>query len=74
MTGSKAGGRTMAKRRRKNPTKTPGKRRIAAGQALIRRCHTDREFRKKMIALWRAQMEQDTAVTPGKNARQARSE
>jgi hypothetical protein len=71
MTGSKAGGRTMAKRR----PKTPEKRRIAAGQALIRRCHSDREFRKKMIALWRAQMAQDNAVTPGKKGeRAARSE
>ena len=65
----------MAKRRPKTRPKTPGKRRIAAGQALIRRCHTDREFRKKMIALWRAQMEQDNAVTPGKKGeRAARSE
>ena len=54
-----------AKRRRK----APGKRSIAAGQALIRRCHTDREFRKKMIALWRAQMEQDTVVTREREAR-----
>ena len=64
-----------AKRRRKNPIKTPGKRRVAAGQALIRRCHTDREIRKKMIGLWRAQLAQDNAVTPGKKgARPARSE
>ena len=44
---------------------------IAASQALIRRCHSDREFRKKMIALWRAQMEQDTAVKPGKKGERA---
>ena len=60
MTGSILGGRMKAKRCRK----TPEKRRIAAGQALIRRCHSDREFRKKMIVLWRAQMAQDNAVTP----------
>ena len=51
--------------------KTPETRRIAAGQALIRRCHSDQEFRKKMIALWRAQMEQDNAVTPGKKGERA---
>jgi len=44
----------MAKRR----TQTPEKRRIAAGQALIRRCHSDPDFRKKMVALWRAQLAQ----------------
>jgi hypothetical protein len=75
MTGSIPGGRMKAKRRRKNRPKTPEKRRIAAGQALIRRCHSDGEFRKKMIALWRAQMAQDNAVTPGKKgARAAQSE
>ena len=68
-----------AKRRRKTQPKTqpksPAKRRIAAGQALIRRCHSDPEFRKIMIALWRAQMAQDNAVTPGKKASaQAQSE
>lgn len=67
MTGSIPGGRMKAKRRRR----TPEKRRIAAGQALIRRCHSDQEFRKKMIALWRAQMEQDNAVTPGKKGERA---
>ena len=71
MTGSKTGGRKIAKRRRKTRPKTPEKRRIAASQALIRRCHSDREFRKKMIALWRAQMEQDTAVKPGKKGERA---
>ncbi len=40
----------MAKRR----PQTPEKRRIAAEQALIRRCHNDPEFRKKMVAAWRA--------------------
>ena len=75
MTGSILGRRMKAKRRRKNRPKTPEKRRIAAGQALIRRCHSDWEFRKKMIALWRAQMAQDDAVTPGKKASaQAKSE
>jgi hypothetical protein len=63
MTGSIPGRRIKAKRRRK----TPEKRRIAAGQALIRRCHSDPQFRKKMIALWRAQMEQDNAVTRSKD-------
>jgi hypothetical protein len=71
MTGSILGRRMKAKRRRK----TPEKRRIAAGQALIRRCHSDPQFRKEMVALWRAQMEQDNAVTPGKKASaQAQSE
>ena len=41
---------------RKRPTRTPETRRIAAAQALIRRCHSDAEFRKKMVALWRAQL------------------
>ena len=45
----------MPKRR----SQTPEKRRIAAGQALIRRCHSDAEFRKKIVALWRAQLAQD---------------
>jgi len=64
---SKARQRTKArpKSRPKGQPKTPEKRRIAAGQALIRRCHSDREFRKKMIALWRAQMEQDSVVKDG---------
>ena len=52
----------MPKRR----SQTPEKRRIAAGQALIRRCHSDAEFRKKIVALWRAQLAQDTAVKPKK--------
>jgi hypothetical protein len=52
-----------AKRRRK----TPETRRIAAGQALIRRCHSDAQFRKEMVALWRAQMAQDNAVTGSKD-------
>ena len=60
---SKAKRRTKA--RPKSRPKTPEKRRIAAGQALIRRCHSDREFRRKMIALWRAQMEQDSVVKDG---------
>jgi hypothetical protein len=68
-----------AKRRPKNRSKkqrkTSAKQSIAAGQALIRRCHSDAEFRKKMIALWRAHLAQDNAVTPGKKASaQARSE
>ena len=42
----------MAKRR----PQTPEKRRMAAAQALIRRCHSDPVFRKKMVALWRAQL------------------
>jgi hypothetical protein len=79
MTGSIPGGRMKAKRRPKNRPKsrpkTPEKRRIAAGQALIRRCHSDPQFRKEMVALWRAQMKQDNAVTPGKKgARAAQSE
>jgi len=75
MTGSILGRRMKAKRRRKNRPKTPEKRRIAAGQALIRRCHSDPQFRKEMVALWRAQMAQDNAVTPGKKASaQAQSE
>jgi hypothetical protein len=45
----------MAKRR---PPQTPEKRRLAAAQALIRRCHSDPVFRKKMVALWRAQLAQ----------------
>jgi len=44
----------MPKRR----PQTPEKRRIAAAQALIRRCHRDPVFRKKMVALWRAQLAQ----------------
>jgi len=48
----------MPKRRQ-----TPEKRRIAAGQALIRRCHSDAEFRRKIVALWRAQLAQDTEPT-----------
>ena len=51
-----------AKRRPKKRPVTPEQRRIAAGQALIRRCHSDAEFRKKIVALWRAQLAQDTVV------------
>jgi hypothetical protein len=47
----------MAKRR----PQTPETRRIAAAQALIRRCHSDAEFRKKIVDLWRAQLAQDDA-------------
>ena len=52
----------MAKRR----PQTPEKRRIAAAQALIRRCHSDPDFRKKMIAICRAQLVQDGVVKPEK--------
>jgi hypothetical protein len=44
----------MSKARRR--PQTPEKRRIAAAQALIRRCHSDPDFRKQMVALWRAQL------------------
>jgi len=48
----------MAKRQ----PQTPEKRRIAAEQALIRRCHSDPEFRKKMVAICRAQLAQNSAI------------
>jgi hypothetical protein len=48
----------MAKRR----PQTPKKRGIAAEQALIRRCHSDPEFRKKMVAICRAQLAQNSAI------------
>jgi hypothetical protein len=71
MTGSILGGRMKAKRRRKNRPKTPETRRIAAGQALIRRCHSDPQFRKEMVALWRAQL---TRVARRVKVRAAQSE
>lgn len=40
----------------------PEKRSIAAEQALIRRCHSDPEFRKKMVAICRAQLAQNSAI------------
>jgi len=46
--------------------KTPEQRRIAAAQAMIRRCHSDAEFRKKMIAIWRALLAERTALSRGK--------
>jgi hypothetical protein len=49
----------MAKRQ----PQTPEKRRIAAEQALIRRCHSDR---KKMVAICRARLAQDGIVKPEK--------
>jgi hypothetical protein len=52
----------MAKRQ----PQTPEKRRIAAEQALIRRCHSDPEFRKKMVAICRARLAQDGIVKPEK--------
>jgi hypothetical protein len=55
---TKASGSLIAKRRRQ----TPDKRSIAAEQALIRRCHRDPEFRKKMVAICRAQLAQNSAV------------
>src|SRR5262245_29421303 len=53
---SKPKGRLVAK----CSPQTPEKRRIAAQQALIRRCHSDPEFRKKLVAISRVQLEQDT--------------
>ena len=50
----------MAKRR----PQTPEKRRIAAEQALIRRCHSDPEFRKKLVAICRAQLAQNSVFKP----------
>jgi hypothetical protein len=49
--------------------KTPEQRRIAAAQAMIRRCHSDAEFRKKMIAIWRAVLTGKTALSRSKASR-----
>jgi hypothetical protein len=52
----------MPKRR----PQTRKQRKIAAEQALIRRCHSDPEFRKKMVAICRAQLAQNSIVKPPK--------
>src|SRR5262245_32506590 len=59
---SKPRGCLVAKRR----PQTPEKRRIAAEQALIRRCHSDPEFRRKLVAVCRAQLAQDNAIRPAR--------
>jgi len=60
-------GRLMARRR----PKTPEQRRIAAAQAMIRRCHSDAVFRKRMIAIWRALMAQGCHPIQGSTSKKA---